>query len=141
MRNPESSSTLRPFRTALPSRCQAEGCESVKLSDLDQFVRFFDGMILCPVCGVGLRDDARFCDKCGVQLEAPDYQSYFYQPPADLVLQAITYLAQMWNQLDVQERIQILHLAGEAATGTVFAAEKLRQWWGSRKRLDQRQWQ
>jgi hypothetical protein len=32
-------------------------------------------------------------------------------------------------------------LAGEAAAGSLLAVQKLHDWWESRKRLDQRQWQ
>lgn len=107
----------------------------------------FEGMILCPLCGAGLRDDARFCDMCGVQIGARGYQPYFYQPPPlayvpfDLVLQTITYVTQMWNQLDVQQKIEILHLAADTIAGALLARQRLESWWESRKRLDQRQWQ
>lgn len=103
-------------------------------------------MIVCASCGAGLRDDSRFCDRCGAQLEARGYQPQYAPPPLtyvpfDLVLQALTYVVQTWNQLDVQQKIEILRLAGEAAAGSLLAVQKLHDWWESRKRLDQRQWQ
>jgi hypothetical protein len=103
-------------------------------------------MIVCASCGTGLRDDSRFCDRCGAQLEARGYQPQYAPPaltyvPFDLILQALTYVVQTWNQLDVQQKIEILRLAGEAAAGSLLAVQELHDWWESRKRLDQRQWQ
>lgn len=72
-------------------------------------------MIACPSCGEALREDSRFCDKCGTMLPIPEkpvmpyYQPYSYIPgpypvpiPADLQLiqEVLTLLTPYLKQLD-----------------------------------------
>lgn len=111
-------------------------------------------MIACPSCGAALREDSRFCDKCGVQLPRRGFPQagYAYAPfvpmpvalGPDLVQQALMYLVQAWNQLNLQEKVAVLVLAERAAKGAFCARQRIREWfeWRTiRDRWDQRQWQ
>jgi len=107
-------------------------------------------MIACPLCGAELREDSRFCDKCGAQLPRRGFPQagYAYAPiipmpvalGPDLVQQALMYL----NQLDLQQKTEVLYLAWQATRGALWAKQRLREWleWRRiRDRLDQRRWQ
>ena len=108
-------------------------------------------MIACPSCGAALREDSRFCDRCGTMLRLPEprvqYQPYYYGPtpfhpvpiPADpqLIKDVFNTLALYFYQLDwatirnVSTELSELILCGK---GAWTAAQYLRKWVDAWKR-------
>jgi predicted nucleic acid-binding Zn ribbon protein len=94
-------------------------------------------MIACPSCGAALREDSRFCDKCGTMLptseKSAQYYTYPVPLPADLQLiqEVLTLLTPYWNQLDWNTIRSVVSALGDlvALGGAALAARRyLREW-------------
>jgi hypothetical protein len=103
-------------------------------------------MIVCQSCGEALREDSRFCDKCGAMLPTPEERGpVYYEPPmaygvpiplptpADLQLiqQVLTLLTPYLKQPDWNTAKNVFDwLADLASLGAAasVARQHLKEW-------------
>lgn len=107
------------------------------LLSLISVLRVLFRMIVCPLCSTAVREDSRFCDMCGVQLETPRHPKVQYYPPLayqpDLVQQAVAYVVQALNQLDLSQKMEVLDIAAELLGGAYWARLQFEKWQKSRR--------
>jgi hypothetical protein len=95
-------------------------------------------MIVCASCGAGLRDDSRFCDRCGTMVPpSAQYQPYYYGPfyqiPADpqLIKEVVNTLALYLTRIDLKTMKEVLTAVSELLAlgeGAWRARQYLRKW-------------